>query len=131
MLLKLSSSVPCLLAIAVLHAPAYAQSVSASDSHLTLTEPAAIAVADSLNKNIDAVSSRVAECIAAKAAPASLCFCRYPAEVNRLRSQYHAALAKFPAWRAKLVNWSPPGQNGGRTISMVGLERQLKQKCPK
>jgi hypothetical protein len=100
MLLKLSSSVACLLAIAVLHAPAHAQSTSASDSHLTLTEPAAMAIADSLSKHIDAVSSRVAECIAAKAALASLCFCRYPTEVNRLRSQYEAALTKFPAWRA-------------------------------
>jgi hypothetical protein len=131
MFLKLSSLVACLLAIAVIHAPALAQSTSASDSHLTLTEPAAMAVADSLSKNVDAVSSRVAECIAAKAAAAALCFCRYPAEVNRLRSQYEAALAKFPAWRAKLVNWSPPDQNGGRTISMAGLERQLKQSCPK
>jgi hypothetical protein len=87
-------------------------------------------MADSLSKKIDVMSARVAECIAAKAAPADQCFCRYPDELRRLRSQYQKALATFPAWRGKLVSWSPRGQPGSRTISMEGLARQLSQPCP-
>jgi histidinol-phosphate/aromatic aminotransferase/cobyric acid decarboxylase-like protein len=121
----------CLLAITALGDPAHAQSTTTSDSQFTLTEPAAVAVAESLSKAIDAVSGRVAECVAANAAAAQRCSCRYPSEVNRLRSQYQAALAKFPAWQAKVLNWSSSDQKWGRTISMPGLERQLRQECPK
>jgi hypothetical protein len=131
MLSKASHFVACLLAAATLGTPASAQATTVPDPQLTLTESAAVAMAESLSRAIDAVSSRVAECLTDKTANAQLCFCRYPNEVSRLRAQYEAALVKFPAWQDKVLNWSTAGQKGSRSISMVGLKLQLKQACPK
>jgi hypothetical protein len=127
---KFALSLACLLVSLGAVTSSIAKPPGVASPQLNVSDPVAIAVADSLSKHIDAMSGRVAECIAAKAAPAALCFCRYPDELRRLRSQYRKALAAYPAWRGKLVSWSPRGQSGSRTISMDGLERQLSQKCP-
>jgi hypothetical protein len=120
-----------LFVIALQGVPALAQLPSDTDSQLTLTEPAAVEVVESLSKAIDDVSGRVRECVSTKEAPAQLCFCRYPQEVNRLRSQYETALVKFPTWKAKVLNWSTPGRRESRSVSMPGLANQFRQECPK
>lgn len=131
MLRQHSLSIAGLLAIALQAVPVSAQSFPGTDAQLTLTEPAAVEVAESLSMAIDAVTARVRECVAIKASPPQLCFCRSPVEVRRLRAQYEAALVKFPIWKAKVLNWSPLDRKAYRTISMLGLAIQFQQECPK
>lgn len=116
--------------VAITAAQTYGQA-AADELSLSRSDGPAVAMAESLGIAIDAVSARVSECVAAKAAPAELCFCRYPTEFNALRMRYAEAISKFPSWRSRTVSWTASGPMSNRSISMVGLERQLQQACPK
>jgi hypothetical protein len=62
MLRKDSLFIACFLVNVLLGTPSLAQSPSGSTAQLTLSDPMAVAEAESLSKAIDAVAARVREC---------------------------------------------------------------------
>lgn len=98
---------------------------------LQVSDPAAIAALRSLNSRMNALGKLASECAEKKLAPPELCFCRYPAELEAVRKEYHSAIRAYPSWATRAVSWtdSSSGTPVGHTIAIANLGPQL-NKCP-
>jgi hypothetical protein len=94
---------------------------------VSLTKPADVRDASSMDQAIVRLSNRVMECVQRKFAPDNECFCRYPQELSQVKKTYEGTIKHHPEWRNKTVSYA----HEGRTIavSIGGISRQLEVKC--
>jgi hypothetical protein len=94
---------------------------------VSLTKPADVRDASSMDQAIVRLSNRVMECVQRKLAPDNECFCRYPQELSQVKKTYEGTIKHHPEWRNKTVSYA----HEGRTIavSIGGISRQLEVKC--
>jgi len=101
----------------------------AAAASLPIRTPAQIAAAARINTDISAVSRAVGACAAASPSPGG-CVCRFPAELQALRSTYADALERFPAWKGRTITWQDPASHDTVVLALDALERQLEVRCP-
>lgn len=94
-----------------------------------LTEPAAVRAAESLFRDVGALSRRVTQCIDSGVA-AQDCVCRFPAELARVRATAARIQRGYPAWKGKPVSWTDPASGQGRTIAVDAIAREANRGCP-
>jgi hypothetical protein len=108
--------------------PAAAQ--PAAPAPFVITDAKAIEVAESLFRDIDAVSRRVTPCVESGAGTPITCVCRFPAELQRLRENLSRVRAQYPAWETQVVNWTDPVTKQGRAISLQAIAKHANPACP-
>ena len=96
---------------------------------VSLTKPADIRDASSMDQTIVRLSNKVMECVQGKLAPASECFCLYPQELSRVRRTYEVTTKRHPDWKSKTISYTWEGTS--YAVSLGGVSRQLQTKCPR
>jgi hypothetical protein len=94
---------------------------------VSLTKPADIRDASSMDQAIVRLSNKVMECVQRKLAPDNECFCRYPQELSQVRETYESTTKHHPEWKNKTVSYT----HEGRTIAVMfgSVSRQLDVEC--
>jgi hypothetical protein len=94
---------------------------------VSITRPADIRDASSMDQAIVHLSNKVMECVQRKLAPDNECFCFYPQELSQVRETYEGTIKHHPEWKNKIVSYT----HAGRTfaVSIGGVSRQLDVKC--
>jgi hypothetical protein len=96
---------------------------------VSLTNPADIRDASSMDQAIVRLSNKVVECVQGKLAPASECFCLYPQELSHVRKTYEVTTKRHPDWKHKTISYTSEGRS--YAVSLGGVGRQLQTKCPR
>jgi len=99
-----------------------------SEQVVSITTPADIRDASSIDKAIVRLSNKVMECIQRKLAPDNECFCLYPQEVSQVRETYEGTIKRHPEWKNRVVSYTHEGRTFA--VSIGGVSRQLDVKCP-
>ena len=95
---------------------------------LALTKPSDIQQASAMDKAIVRLSNKVMDCVRAKLAPDSQCYCLYTQELSDMRTTYEATMKAHPEWQNRVVSYTQEGKTFA--VSFGGLSRQLENKCP-
>ena len=94
---------------------------------VSLTKPADIRDASSMDQAIVRLSNKVMECVQRKLAPDNECFCLYPQELSQVRETYEGTIKHHPEWTNKTVSYTHEGKTFA--VSIGGVSRQLDVKC--
>ena len=101
--------------------------VAADPEPIQLTKDEDIKDAANVNDAIEHMSDKVAECIQAKRAEPTKCFCLYPKEFSAFKAAAETALVRHPEWKDRVIFY----QHEGLSVNLPfkGVSRQLAAKC--
>ena len=94
---------------------------------VSITRPADIRDASSVDQAVVHLSDKVMECVQRKLAPDNECFCLYPQELSQVRETYEGTIKHHPEWKNKTVSYTRDGKTFA--VSIGGVSRQLDVKC--
>jgi len=98
-----------------------------------LTDAEQIKDASSIQKSVDAIFAKVAQCVDRKLAEPSRCFCLYPVELEDFKKVFATVIKNHPEWKDKIVYFEgrTEGHTKGHNLGFVGLQRMSEMKCEK
>ncbi len=108
--------------------PAWAEAIQLSDS-------SEIKTASEINLALNALSEKVTACVDKNNGKMEGCLCmtydqcKYKVEYAQARTKFCEAIATYPRWKGKLINFSLPNDIKGYTLAMAAFEKQFGKEC--
>jgi hypothetical protein len=98
---------------------------------IKLQNPKDVQDATAMQTALDAVVSKVMECVNKKLAQPQECSCLYPTEISQAKKVYENTLKQHPNWQDEIIFWwRDDSHSYSYNLSFAGLKRQFAQKCP-
>ena len=94
---------------------------------IEVTAPKDVALVDSVNDGLRALSANVSRCVMAGGA-AETCRCSFPQDLSALRRGYDTLIRQHPEWKDQLLSYrylNKDGRNISGTLVLQNLCRQL------
>lgn len=88
-----------------------------------------IADIERLDQEVSQLIAKVRQCAAAGLAPASECFCMYPAKLEATREVYSSLLDKHPHWIDLSLHWRSEDRSLTSNLHLRGLRDRIEQPC--
>ena len=102
---------------------------------LDLQDEREIQAASRISQSIDRLSEKVMRCIESQQGVTKGCICadlescKFTSEYKDATEMYCEAIARYPHWQGKTLNFTVPSSPGGYALGMEGLERQFGRYC--
>jgi len=88
-----------------------------------------IADIERLDQEVSRLIAKVRQCAAAGLAPASECYCLYPAKLESTREVYSSLLDKHPHWEDHSLRWRNEDRALTSNLHLRGLRSRIEQPC--
>ncbi len=107
----------------------------ASSEILVLKDEREIQRAAQLKKSINRLSGKVMQCVKSQNGATEGCVCsdqescKFKVEYNDVKESYCEAIALYPHWKGKSLNYTLPPNPVGHALGMIGFEKQFGRYC--
>lgn len=105
------------------------QSAGQATFPVQLKENSDIQDIESLEQEVDNLTSKIRQCAAAGLAPAIECHCLYPNKLASTINAYYEVLEKHPEWENRAVLWWDNQRVTPSNLHMGGIRTTIEKPC--